>query len=109
MMKHKLLVTGLIISLSVLGVALAVQTADQNRTEDLEALARIAKELGPSQPDTSSPNWKQLSGDVGLMLFTDHYGTRCGTLYARSGDLWQAVALEGPSELGPEVIPLGGR
>ena len=106
MMKHKLLVTGLIISLSVLGVALAVQTADQNRTEYLKELT---KKLGPSQPDTSSDNWKQLSGDVGLMLFTDHYGTRCGTLYARSGDLWQAVALEGPSELGPEVIPLGGR
>ncbi len=106
MMKHKLLVTGLIISLSVLGVALAVQTADQNRTEYPKELT---KKLGPSQPDTSSDNWKQLSGDVGLMLFTDHYGTRCGTLYARSGDLWQAVALEGPSELGPEVIPLGGR
>ena len=106
MMKRKLLVTGLIISLSVLGVALAVQTADQNRTEYLKELT---KELGPSQPDRSSGNWKQLSGDVGLMLFTDQYGTRRGTLYVRSGDLWQAVALEGPSELGPEVIPLGGR
>ncbi len=106
MMKHKLLVTGLIISLSVLGVALAVQTADQNRTEYVKELT---KKLGLSQPETSSDNWKQLGEDVGLMLSTDQHGTRRGTLYVRSGDLWQAVALEGPSELGPEVIPLGGR
>ena len=110
-MKRTLLVTGLVISLSVIGVAIAVQTADQDRTEFLQQLTtehrRLVEELelGLSQPDTSSDNWKQLSKDVGLMVFTDQYGTRRGTLYVRSFDLWQAVALQGPSELGPRVLP----
>ncbi len=113
-MKRKLLVTGLIISaLAVLGVAIAVQTADQSRKEFLQKLTqehrRLIAELDPSQPDTSSDSWKRISEDVGLMLFTDQYGTTRGTLYIRSNDLWQAVALQGFSELGPEVLPLGGK
>ncbi len=116
-MKRKLLVTGLIISaLAVLGVAIAVQTANQKR-EFLQKLTqehrRLIEELEPRlesrQPDTSSDNWKQISEDVGLMVFTDQYGTTRGTLYIRSNNLWQAVALQGFSELGPEVLPLGGK
>ena len=117
-MKRKLLVTGLIISaLVVLGVAIAVQTADQNRKELVQKLTQehrrlieeLESRLESRQPDTSSDNWKQISEDVGLMVFTDQYGTTRGTLYIRSNDVWQAVALQGFSELGPEVLPLGGK
>ncbi len=113
-MKRKLLVTGLIISaLAVLGVAIAVQRADQNRKELLQKLTqehrRLIEGLESRQPDTSSDNWKQISEDVGLMVFTDQYGTTRGTLYIRSRNQWQAVALQGFSELGPEILPLGGK
>ena len=108
MMKYKLLATGLIVSaVWMLGIAIAVQPEDQEHTELLEQLRKEYRR--PGQPDTSSDNWEQLSEDVGLMLFTDQYGTRRGTLYVRSAGLWQAIALQGPSELGPEVLPLGGQ
>ena len=43
------------------------------------------------------------------MLFTDEYGTQRGTLYVRLKGHWTSVAIQGASELGPEVLPLGGR
>ena len=105
-MRLKLIVVAVtVVGLLAIAAALAYQNADESRKELLEQM-RVARGL---QPDTSSNNWKPLSGDIGVMLFTDEYGTQRGTLYARLEDHWRPVALQGRLELGPEVLPLGSK
>ncbi len=104
-MRLKLMVVAVaVIGLFAIAAALAYQSADKSRKQ----LPQMRTGMR-SQPDTSSNHWKPLSGDVGLMLFIDKYGTQRGTLYARLGDYWRPVALQGRSELGPEILPLGSR
>ena len=105
-MRLKLMVvTVAVIGVLAIAAALATQSSQDAQKQLLEQM-RSAKRL---QPDTSSDNWKPLSSDIGLWLFTDQYGTQQGTLYVRFGDIWSPVALQGTSELGPEILPLGGR
>ncbi len=108
-MRLKLtVVTVAVIGFFAIAAALAYQAAEESRKQLLEQMQReVARSMAGSQPDTSSNYWKPLSGDVGVMLFTDKYGTQRGTLYVRLGDNWRPVALQGRSELGPEVLPLG--
>ncbi len=107
-MRVKLMVVGVTV-IALFATALAYQSsppdADMSRKQILE---QMRSGMRP-QPDTSSENWKALANDAGLMLFTDEYGTQRGTLYVRLEGNWRPVALEGTSELGPEVLPLGAR
>ena len=97
-----------VVGLFAIAAALAYQSTEESKRRLREQLVHeVARPMAGSQPDTSSNNWKPLSGDVGVMLFTDKYGTQRGTLYVRFGDYWTPVALQGLSELGPEILPLG--
>jgi hypothetical protein len=63
-------------------------------------------------PDSSpvadhDQHWKQLTDDLGVMLWTDVRGVTRGRLYVRIDDKWTAVALESPEEFLPDVLPLG--
>ena len=109
-MRLKLILVAVtVIGLFAIAAALAYQSADESRKQWQEQMLRAAaRSMAGSQPDTSSNNWRSLSGDVGLMLFIDEYGTQRGTLYVRAGGYWTPVALQGRSELGPKVLPLGG-
>ena len=55
----------------------------------------------------SSPNWKPLSDDVGLIIYIDQFGVQRGTIYVRAQGAWVRVAVEGPSEIGPRALLLG--
>jgi hypothetical protein len=61
--------------------------------------ARAGDSVAASQPDTSSPNWKELSGDVGVMIRDDgRLGLR-GRLYVRVDGVWYPVATDGPADV----------
>lgn len=65
---------------------------------------RLLPSLG-AQPDTTSPNWKSLSDDVGVLLrHDDRLGLR-GRLFVRSEGVWWPVALDGAADL-TGAIPL---
>jgi hypothetical protein len=51
-----------------------------------------------SQPDTSSPNWKFLSDDVGVMIRQDDSLGLRGRLYVRKDGIWLPVATDGPAD-----------
>ena len=101
-MRHSFRIAALV---AIGSVALVAALAFQSTQPDF-AQGRL-KAL--TQPDTSSDRWRQLSDDVGLQLIADEHGVQRATLYVRSGLLWRPVALQGATELGPEVLPLGGR
>src|SRR5262249_13335823 len=51
------------------------------------------------QPDTSSPNWKELSADVGVMIRDDERLGLRGRLYVRVAGVWHPVATDGPADV----------
>jgi opacity protein-like surface antigen len=51
------------------------------------------------QPDTTSPNWKALSDDVGMMLRDDDRLGLRGRLYVRFKGQWRPVALDGLADM----------
>jgi len=51
--------------------------------------------------------WKQLTDDLGVMLYTDEFGVTRGTLHVRLDDKWRPVAIDGAEEFLPDVLPLG--
>ena len=60
--------------------------------------AKPAQDTYP-QPDTSSPDWKPLSDDLGIWIGkSDRVGWR-GRLYARVGDSWVPVAIDGAADI----------
>lgn len=54
------------------------------------------------QPDTSSPNWKRLSYDVGVMIRDDERLGLRGRLYISVDGVWLPVATDGLAD----VLPL---
>ena len=74
---------------------------------ELQDLYRQLEELNIqlNQPDTSSPYWKPINEELGLMVFKDRFGRARGTLFVKIGDYWKSIALEGVEELGPLVLP----
>ncbi|HKQ59488.1 MAG TPA: hypothetical protein VJY35_16610 [Candidatus Eisenbacteria bacterium] len=69
---------------------------------------RIMDSLGAGmlfgQPDTRSPNWKQLSKDAGLMVTQKGRAGLRGQLYVKVDGRWRAVALDGPEGFGGFVL-----
>lgn len=58
------------------------------------------------QPNTKSPDWKQLSKDVGLELTRDErFGLR-GRLFVRIDGAWYPVLIDGPSDVAG-IVPAG--
>jgi hypothetical protein len=51
-----------------------------------------------AQPDISSPNWKMLSDDVGVMIRDDDSLGLRGRLYVRVEGSWYPVATDGPAD-----------
>ena len=93
--------------LFVIGAVFVVVSAQREVSEVREDVKRRAEYIRSQiNPDTSSENWRQLSDDIGLMLYVDQFGNRCGTLYIKVGDLWNPIAIDGISELmGPRALP----
>src|SRR5258706_12810499 len=67
-----------------------------------ERQAKLRKIAGP-QPNTSSPDWKELSNDVGVMLRDDERLGLRGRLYVRVDGVWYPVATDGPADVRPTV------
>ena len=83
--------------LLVPGTPLAAQTA--------VGVGGQASSTAGSQPDTSSPNWKFLSEDVGIMIRNDDRLGLRARLFVRRNGVWLPVAIDGPADSrGP--IPL---
>ena len=80
------------------GFLLAFQTQGDDPAQ------RIEMPLGQPPP---SGVWKQVAEDVRLLLTTDQWGNRRATMYVRIDNRWEAVAMDGPSELAPRVLPAG--
>ena len=101
-------------AIGVVATLLSVQTAPQDK-EDSRALTpeelylqMHLELLERSQPETSSPNWKQLTEDVGFMIQSDPRGIVTARLYVRwGGGSWRALAVEGFREFAPPVLPGG--
>jgi hypothetical protein len=51
-----------------------------------------------SQPNTSSPNWKLLSDDVGVMIREDETLGLRARLYVQKNGVWLPVATDGPAD-----------
>ena len=69
--------------------------AEQGNSERHDQMRGV---VGP-QPDTTSPNWKFLSGDVGVLVRDDErFGLR-GRLYVRVEGVWRPVATDGPADV----------
>lgn len=84
------------------------ETMQQMRDKIDQLVDEYQKKIGPyPMADTSSDDWRPLKDDLGLMLFTDRFGTRRATLYVFEGSKWRPVAVQGFSELGPKFLPLG--
>lgn len=69
----------------------------------LKAGARTGESVAAAQPDTSSSNWKELSGDLGVMIRDDERLGFRGRLYVRVDGLWYPVATDGPADVHPTV------
>jgi hypothetical protein len=83
------------------GVSLAVTTVAVFKG-GARAAERSRSYLGP-QPDTSSPNWKALSSDVGVMIRADDRLGLRGRLYVRVDGAWLPVATDGLADVLPAV------
>ena len=70
--------------------------------ERVVATPYVAASSG-QQPDTTSPNWKFLSNDVGVMLRHDDRPGLRGRLYVRVEGAWQPVAIDGLADLSRAV------
>jgi len=104
MMKNRL-----VIGLMTAGVGAAIALAtgvllkdDARAGESViatgERIGSLRKVAGP-QPDTSSPHWKALSDDVGVMIRDDERLGLRGRLYVRVEGVWLPVGTDGPGDI----------
>lgn len=100
---------GLLIALTTAGVAAtaAVTTGAifEGRARAAETVGVKGERHGPPrrvagpQPNTSSPDWKELSTDVGVMIRDDDRLGLRGRLYVRVDGVWYPVATDGPADV----------
>jgi hypothetical protein len=94
-------------------VAITASAQEDDEQRKRGTVAEILKEQEallsqiPLDPDTSSPNWKLLTEDVGLMVRADDQGmarARLFLLVEQRG--WVPLAVDGPIELVPKIMLL---
>ena len=51
------------------------------------------------QPDTSSPDWRPISDDLGFWIAKSDYVGMRGRLYVRLGESWWPVAIDGAGDI----------
>ena len=100
---------GLLIALLTAGVgatvAVTTGTLLEGDAQAAESVLAKGERHGQSrgvagpQPDTSSPNWKALSDDVGVMIRDDERLGLRGRLYVRAGGVWLPVATDGLADV----------
>jgi hypothetical protein len=93
---------GLSIALMIAGICATVAITG---SAFLKGGARAGDSVAAWQPDTSSPNWKELSGDVGVMIRADERLGLRGRLYVRVDGVWYPVATDGPADV-RTTVPL---
>jgi hypothetical protein len=64
---------------------------------------RQPRRVAGPQPNTSSPDWKELSADVGVMIRDDDRLGLRARLYVRVDGVWYPVATDGPADVRPTV------
>jgi len=104
---------GLLVALLTVGVGATVALttgvllkAGARAAESVSAkddLHRQPRRVAGPQPNTSSPDWKELSADVGVMIRNDDRLGLRGRLYVRVDGLWYPVATDGPADVRPTV------
>ena len=88
MMKRRIL---FVVAVFVAGAALGLVSAQQ--------------QMLPSGPDALSGDWKKITDEVALKVYTDRMDVRRATLYVRVGEGWQPVPVDGMTEIGPGILP----
>ena len=100
-MKRKLVIVLIaVVSSSVLAIA-AFAVVAHGKSHAAQVAASTNGEVQAAsglQPDTSSPNWKRLSEDVGVMVRRDNKLGLRGRLYVRVNGSWLPVAADGPGD-----------
>jgi len=94
------LVKGLATAVLLMSITIpAVYAEDMDdgiaHAQTAEILASLDMQTPPEQPDTSSPLWRQLDEDVGLLLAQEGGDHFSGRIYFRFHGSWYPVAVEG--------------
>jgi hypothetical protein len=107
-MRRRTVLLGLATAVILLaGTFLGVLTAEEVDPVDLPS-GWTRSGSGPVPEGVALPPsavWKPISDDMSLLITDSPWGGRRATLYVRTADLWEAVALDGPTELLPRVLP----
>lgn len=94
---------GLVAASVVLGFA-QVNAGSGSPSAPVTAQTKTAANTFP-QPDTSSPDWRPISDDLGIWITrSETFGLR-GRLYVRLRDSWWPVAVDGAADI-HGVIPV---
>lgn len=88
----------LLIALVTAGVGTSAAVMAGALLDGGDAVIERAALPGP-QPDTSSPRWKALSDDVGVMIRNDERLGLRGRLYVRVNGAWLPVATDGLADV----------
>ena len=59
----------------------------------------------PTDVTPVSPNWKRISEDVAIRLYTDSLGMPRARLEVRVDKRWRPVAVDGPEAFLPPAVP----
>jgi hypothetical protein len=106
MMRRRIpILVVLALTLGAVGSTTQGDSPVTNREEVERRVAEGLERLAGPQPDTGSPNWQPIAENVGLFLTRDDAGLLRGRLYVKRGDFWHPVAVDGPQEIGPRVLP----
>ncbi len=104
-MRRKLLIA---LVTALLGTTVALTGGALIRDNVIDSEKRLvqhpeldsARRAATWQPDTSSPNWKAISDDLGMLLRDDRDLGLRGRLYVRIDGKWRAVAADGLADIG---------
>jgi hypothetical protein len=92
------------LTVAAAGIGMAVaMTAGALAYRSATAGETIAAEAGQA-PDTSSPRWKAISEDVGILTRDDDRLGLRGRMYVKVNGAWRSVAMDGPADA-VTVIP----
>lgn len=92
-------------ALALIGVAAVSASGTVTNPAARSAQPQTSQNVFP-QPDTSSPDWKRISDDLGIWIGkSDQAGLR-GRLFVKRGDSWMPVAVDGAADI-HGIFPAG--